>query len=157
MQALASAAKLQTQLDKAKKQGAKGAPDDGRLTDGQGRTVDFRNTLIVMTSHLGPEYLVAQGPASERSNRGCSNWAGSRGAICTSIIGGRPAGCRGAPLRGGTGRARARRHRGDGQPAWVALRQAVASSPSCSYWLPIQSAPVSKVGPGPVAMPPASR
>ncbi|EBV3600135.1 ATP-dependent chaperone ClpB, partial [Salmonella enterica subsp. enterica serovar Virchow] len=32
--------------------------DDGRLTDGQGRTVDFRNTLIVMTSNLGAEYLV---------------------------------------------------------------------------------------------------
>ncbi len=32
--------------------------DDGRLTDGQGRTVDFRNTLIVMTSNLGGEYLV---------------------------------------------------------------------------------------------------
>ncbi|KGF69980.1 ATPase AAA [Hoeflea sp. BAL378] len=31
--------------------------DDGRLTDGQGRTVDFRNTLIVMTSNLGSEYL----------------------------------------------------------------------------------------------------
>ncbi len=34
--------------------------DDGRLTDGQGRTVDFRNTLIVLTSNLGAEYLVAQ-------------------------------------------------------------------------------------------------
>src|SRR3712207_4109189 len=34
--------------------------DDGRLTDGQGRTVDFRNTLIIMTSNLGSEYLVAQ-------------------------------------------------------------------------------------------------
>ncbi|ALK08121.1 ATP-dependent chaperone ClpB [Blastochloris viridis] len=33
--------------------------DDGRLTDGQGRTVDFRNTLIVMTSNLGAEYLVS--------------------------------------------------------------------------------------------------
>jgi ATP-dependent Clp protease ATP-binding subunit ClpB len=32
--------------------------DDGRLTDGQGRTVDFRNLLIVMTSNLGSEYLV---------------------------------------------------------------------------------------------------
>jgi ATP-dependent Clp protease ATP-binding subunit ClpB len=30
--------------------------DDGRLTDGQGRTVDFRNTLIVMTSNLGAEF-----------------------------------------------------------------------------------------------------
>ncbi|TDH34876.1 ATP-dependent chaperone ClpB [Pseudohoeflea suaedae] len=35
--------------------------DDGRLTDGQGRTVDFRNTLIVMTSNLGAEYLTALG------------------------------------------------------------------------------------------------
>ncbi|MFN3229491.1 MAG: ATP-dependent chaperone ClpB [Asticcacaulis sp.] len=34
--------------------------DDGRLTDGQGRTVDFRNTLIVMTSNLGAEYLAQQ-------------------------------------------------------------------------------------------------
>ena len=34
--------------------------DDGRLTDGQGHTVDFRNTLIVMTSNLGSEYLVNQ-------------------------------------------------------------------------------------------------
>ena len=31
--------------------------DDGRLTDGQGRTVDFRNTLIIMTSNMGSEYL----------------------------------------------------------------------------------------------------
>ncbi len=31
--------------------------DDGRLTDGQGRTVDFRNTLIIMTSNLGAEFL----------------------------------------------------------------------------------------------------
>ena len=34
--------------------------DDGRLTDGQGRTVDFRNTLIVMTSNLGSDLLAAQ-------------------------------------------------------------------------------------------------
>jgi ATP-dependent Clp protease ATP-binding subunit ClpB len=34
--------------------------DDGRLTDGQGRTVDFRNTLIIMTSNLGAELLVNQ-------------------------------------------------------------------------------------------------
>jgi ATP-dependent Clp protease ATP-binding subunit ClpB len=34
--------------------------DDGRLTDGQGHTVDFRNTLIVMTSNLGADILVAQ-------------------------------------------------------------------------------------------------
>jgi ATP-dependent Clp protease ATP-binding subunit ClpB len=41
--------------------------DDGRLTDGQGRTVDFRNTLIVMTSNLGAEFLVNQ-PESEDSH-----------------------------------------------------------------------------------------
>jgi ATP-dependent Clp protease ATP-binding subunit ClpB len=34
--------------------------DDGRLTDGQGRTVDFRNVLIIMTSNLGADYLVNQ-------------------------------------------------------------------------------------------------
>jgi len=34
--------------------------DDGRLTDGQGHTVDFRNTLIVMTSNLGSEFLTNQ-------------------------------------------------------------------------------------------------
>ena len=35
--------------------------DDGRLTDGQGRMVNFKNTLIIMTSNLGSEYLVALG------------------------------------------------------------------------------------------------
>ena len=35
--------------------------DDGRLTDGQGRTVDFKNTLIIMTSNLGAEYLTGLG------------------------------------------------------------------------------------------------
>ncbi|MCB1591911.1 MAG: ATP-dependent chaperone ClpB [Alphaproteobacteria bacterium] len=34
--------------------------DDGRLTDGQGRTVDFSNTVLIMTSNLGSEYLVQQ-------------------------------------------------------------------------------------------------
>ena len=33
--------------------------DDGRLTDGQGRTVDFKNTIIILTSNLGSEYLAA--------------------------------------------------------------------------------------------------
>ncbi|MDO8379180.1 AAA family ATPase, partial [Phenylobacterium sp.] len=34
--------------------------DDGRLTDGQGRTVDFRNTILIMTSNLGSEFLAGQ-------------------------------------------------------------------------------------------------
>ena len=41
--------------------------DDGRLTDGQGRTVDFRNVLIIMTSNLGAEYLVMQKEGEESS------------------------------------------------------------------------------------------
>ena len=32
--------------------------DDGRLTDGQGRTVDFRNTVIIMTSNIGSQYIL---------------------------------------------------------------------------------------------------
>ncbi|MAZ18013.1 MAG: ATP-dependent chaperone ClpB [Ahrensia sp.] len=39
--------------------------DDGRLTDGQGRTVDFKNTLIIMTSNLGAEYLVNLGEGQD--------------------------------------------------------------------------------------------
>jgi ATP-dependent Clp protease ATP-binding subunit ClpB len=34
--------------------------DDGRLTDGQGRTVDFRNVILIMTSNLGSQYLADQ-------------------------------------------------------------------------------------------------
>jgi ATP-dependent Clp protease ATP-binding subunit ClpB len=41
--------------------------DEGRLTDGQGRTVDFRNTLIILTSNLGSEILVNQ-PQGEDSS-----------------------------------------------------------------------------------------
>jgi len=37
--------------------------DDGRLTDGQGRTVDFRNTVVVMTSNLGSEFLASRAGA----------------------------------------------------------------------------------------------
>jgi ATP-dependent Clp protease ATP-binding subunit ClpC len=36
--------------------------DDGRLTDGQGRVVDFRNTVLIMTSNLGTEYVHKSGP-----------------------------------------------------------------------------------------------
>jgi ATP-dependent Clp protease ATP-binding subunit ClpB len=40
--------------------------DDGRLTDGQGRTVDFRNAILVLTSNLGSTYLVDQSLSPER-------------------------------------------------------------------------------------------
>ncbi len=39
--------------------------DDGRLTDGQGRTVDFRNTMIILTSNLGAEFLANQGEGED--------------------------------------------------------------------------------------------
>ncbi|HUK48717.1 MAG TPA: AAA family ATPase, partial [Terriglobales bacterium] len=39
--------------------------DDGRLTDGQGRVVDFKNTIIIMTSNLGASFLQAEGLSSE--------------------------------------------------------------------------------------------
>ena len=39
--------------------------DDGRLTDGQGRTIDFRNTLIIMTSNLGAEFLANQSASED--------------------------------------------------------------------------------------------
>ncbi len=39
--------------------------DDGRLTDGHGRTVDFKNTLLIMTSNLGSQHMVDLGPDQE--------------------------------------------------------------------------------------------
>jgi ATP-dependent Clp protease ATP-binding subunit ClpB len=41
--------------------------DDGRLTDGQGRTVDFKNTVIILTSNLGTEYLAGEESAESRA------------------------------------------------------------------------------------------
>ncbi|NDE90233.1 MAG: ATP-dependent chaperone ClpB, partial [Alphaproteobacteria bacterium] len=43
--------------------------DDGRLTDGQGRTVDFRNTIIILTSNLGSEFLAAPEEEGDISGR----------------------------------------------------------------------------------------
>ncbi len=46
--------------------------DDGRLTDGQGRTVDFKNTIVIMTSNIGSQYiseLTEEGDESEIRNR----------------------------------------------------------------------------------------
>src|ERR1700690_70544 len=40
--------------------------DDGRLTDGRGRTVDFRNTVIIMTSNIGSAFLQGESPRSEQ-------------------------------------------------------------------------------------------
>ena len=43
--------------------------DDGRITDGQGRTVDFKNTVIIMTSNIGSQYIMEDLPADERNRR----------------------------------------------------------------------------------------
>jgi ATP-dependent Clp protease ATP-binding subunit ClpB len=39
--------------------------DDGRLTDAQGRTVDFRNTIVIMTSNLGSQWIVERGLSAD--------------------------------------------------------------------------------------------
>ncbi|SHF10394.1 ATP-dependent Clp protease ATP-binding subunit [Streptoalloteichus hindustanus] len=44
--------------------------DDGRLTDGQGRTVDFKNTVLIMTSNVGAEAITGGGPIGFGSARG---------------------------------------------------------------------------------------
>ena len=43
--------------------------DDGRLTDGQGRTVDFRNTILIMTSNLGSQYLADQSLSADEKHQ----------------------------------------------------------------------------------------
>ena len=58
--------------------------DDGRLTDGQGRTVDFRNTVIIMTSNLGSEFLASRGaPLGFGSDSG----AGSERELRAKVMG----------------------------------------------------------------------
>jgi ATP-dependent Clp protease ATP-binding subunit ClpB len=43
--------------------------DDGRITDGQGRTVDFKNTVIIMTSNIGSQFIVDASDREERNRR----------------------------------------------------------------------------------------
>ena len=43
--------------------------DDGRLTDGKGRTVNFKNTVLILTSNLGSQYLGGKGSVDEKSKR----------------------------------------------------------------------------------------
>jgi ATP-dependent Clp protease ATP-binding subunit ClpC len=62
--------------------------DDGRLTDGQGRTVDFRNTVVIMTSNLGSEFLASKGGAlgfTAGSSEG--NGYGSEKALRDRVMG----------------------------------------------------------------------
>ncbi len=43
--------------------------DDGRITDGQGRTVDFKNTVLILTSNIGSQYIMEDLPKDERNRR----------------------------------------------------------------------------------------
>src|SRR4029079_5730512 len=47
--------------------------DDGRLTDGQGRTVDFRNTILILTSNLGSQIIADQSVPEEKRREGVMN------------------------------------------------------------------------------------
>ncbi len=63
--------------------------DDGRLTDGQGRTVDFRNTVVIMTSNLGSEFLASKTGAlgfNAQSGEGASGF-GSEKALRDRVMG----------------------------------------------------------------------
>src|SRR3712207_4606516 len=48
--------------------------DDGRLTDGQGRTVDFTNTLIVLTSNLGSQFIASRSEERRVGKECRSRW-----------------------------------------------------------------------------------
>jgi ATP-dependent Clp protease ATP-binding subunit ClpC len=63
--------------------------DDGRLTDGQGRTVDFRNTVIIMTSNLGSEFLASRSGALGfvAQTDGSGNGFGSEKALRDRVMG----------------------------------------------------------------------
>jgi ATP-dependent Clp protease ATP-binding subunit ClpB len=43
--------------------------DDGRITDGQGRTVDFKNTVLILTSNIGSQFIMEDLPTAERNRR----------------------------------------------------------------------------------------
>jgi len=55
--------------------------DDGRLTDGQGRTVDFRNTVIVMTSNLGSDIIQTMASSGASSENSDENYAAMKASI----------------------------------------------------------------------------
>ena len=59
--------------------------DDGRITDSQGRTVDFKNTILIMTSNIGANYLL-EGIDAGRHDSAGSRRAGNEGsARLTSV------------------------------------------------------------------------
>jgi ATP-dependent Clp protease ATP-binding subunit ClpC len=61
--------------------------DDGRLTDGQGRTVDFRNTVVIMTSNIGSEFLTSRSGAMGFVGGDDPNGFGSAEALRDRVMG----------------------------------------------------------------------
>jgi len=57
--------------------------DDGRLTDGQGRTVDFKNVVIIMTSNVGSDLILSHGPAM--SDRDSPDYAGMKEEVLNAL------------------------------------------------------------------------
>ena len=91
--------------------------DDGRLTDGQGRTVNFKNTVIIMTSNIGSQLILEMRGADERELPAHAR-AGAGGAPAPV-----PAG---VPEPRGRGRGLPRPHRGGARP-----RSSTSSSRAC--------------------------
>ena len=60
--------------------------DDGRLTDGHGRTVDFRNTIIAMTSNIGSEHIQAISEASEKRSDGQTKSRSAEGVESDGLV-----------------------------------------------------------------------
>jgi ATP-dependent Clp protease ATP-binding subunit ClpC len=59
--------------------------DDGRLTDGQGRTVDFKNTVLIMTSNLGSDLITRRGSALGFAGPTASSASGQQDAVADQL------------------------------------------------------------------------
>jgi len=60
--------------------------DDGRLTDGQGRTVDFKNTVLIMTSNLGSDVITRRGSALGFAGPAASSGSGQQDAVADQLM-----------------------------------------------------------------------
>jgi ATP-dependent Clp protease ATP-binding subunit ClpC len=60
--------------------------DDGRLTDGQGRTVDFKNTVLIMTSNLGSDLITRRGTTLGFAGRADSSASGQQEALTDQLM-----------------------------------------------------------------------
>ena len=132
--------------------------DDGRLTDGQGRTVDFRNVILVLTSNLGSQFLVdpTLGPEAKREavhGRRCgrrsspSSSTGSTRSSCSTPLSTRRAGAHRRPAGARlAARLGDRRHhpRGDRRGPGVAGLARATTRPTvlgrCAGWCSARSA-----------------